>query len=78
MSVLPPRGLVASLALLGLVGLAGAARAEPARHRTGQPATDAAPRVAWTAADATACSRSRRKFWQEGEGWIVKTVSVCR
>lgn len=82
MSVLPPRrrvaSLAAALALFGLPGLACAAEGQPVRQRTGQVVPEAAPRVAWTAGDAVSCSRTRRKFWQDGEGWIVKTVSVCR
>ncbi|AWN41242.1 hypothetical protein DK389_12815 [Methylobacterium durans] len=39
-----------------------------------------APAVTWTAGEAPAanCTRSRRKLWQEGEGWIVRTVTACR
>ncbi|MDR7039385.1 MULTISPECIES: hypothetical protein [Methylobacterium] len=38
------------------------------------------PAVAWTAGEAPAanCTRSRRKLWQEGEGWIVRTITACR
>ena len=24
------------------------------------------------------CDRTRKRFWVEGEGWIVRRVSVCR
>lgn len=39
-----------------------------------------APAVTWTSAepDELRCGRSRRKLWQAGEGWMVKTVTVCR
>lgn len=39
-----------------------------------------APGVTWTSAepDELRCGRSRRKLWQPGEGWMVKTVTVCR
>ncbi|GJE76478.1 MULTISPECIES: hypothetical protein [Methylorubrum] len=36
------------------------------------------PGTTWTAAEPAHCSQARRKLWQESEGWIVKTVSVCR
>jgi hypothetical protein len=38
------------------------------------------PGVAWTSGEAQApnCTRFRRKLWQSGEGWVVKTVSTCR
>ncbi|GAB6844707.1 hypothetical protein HNR00_000290 [Methylorubrum rhodinum] len=43
------------------------------------PAAPAAkPGTVWTAAEPDNCSRARRKLWQEGEGWIVKTITVCR
>lgn len=34
----------------------------------------------WTSAepDTQNCARSRRKFWQAGDGWVVKTITVCR
>nr|WP_244973489.1 hypothetical protein [Methylobacterium bullatum] len=43
------------------------------------PSTEA-PAVTWTSAepDELRCGRSRRKLWQAGEGWVVKTVTVCR
>ncbi len=39
-----------------------------------------APGVTWTSAEPEElrCGRSRRKLWQAGEGWVVKTVTVCR
>ena len=35
--------------------------------------------VSWTAGEpeARACSRTRRKLWQDGEGWVVKAVRSC-
>jgi hypothetical protein len=29
-------------------------------------------------ADDLACASARRKLWVEGEGWIVRRVTVCR
>jgi hypothetical protein len=34
-----------------------------------------APRIAQTGLD---CVKTRRSLWVEGEGWIVRRVSVCR
>ncbi|WP_335645539.1 hypothetical protein [Methylobacterium durans] len=28
--------------------------------------------------DTANCSRSRRRLWVEGEGWIVRRVTTCR
>jgi hypothetical protein len=28
--------------------------------------------------DAVECTRVRRRLWVEGEGWIVRRVSLCR
>ena len=44
------------------------------------PASAVAPGVTWTSSEPEAanCGRSRRKLWQAGEGWVVKSVTVCR
>lgn len=76
--------------LLGSLGLAlsvspealAAAKAKPAAKPAIEAATPAAPAekpgTTWTAAEPDNCARARRKLWQEGEGWIVKTITVCR
>lgn len=28
--------------------------------------------------EAVNCSRSRKRLWVEGEGWIVRRVTICR
>ncbi|SFG73640.1 hypothetical protein [Methylobacterium gossipiicola] len=28
--------------------------------------------------DLTNCSRTRRRLWVDGEGWIVRRVTTCR
>lgn len=71
-----PRPVLAALLLLALVpgeALAG-------RVPTARPAEPVAPGTAWTSAEpeSAACQRSRRKLWQAGEGWVVRTVTVCR
>jgi hypothetical protein len=30
------------------------------------------------AADDAACSKVRKRLWVDGEGWIVRRVSICR
>lgn len=56
--------------------------APPAAARSASVAPQAvAPATAWTGAvpePEPHCVRMRRKFWQTGEGWIVKAVSICR
>ncbi len=75
--------------LLGSLGLALsvspealAAKAKPKVKPPIQAAAPVAsaekPGTAWTAAEPDNCARARRKLWQEGEGWIVKTITVCR
>jgi hypothetical protein len=34
--------------------------------------------VAAVVADDVECPRIRRKLWVEGEGWIVRRVTLCR
>ena len=71
-----PRPVLAALLLLALVpgeALAG-------RSPTARPVDPAVPSTAWTSGEPenAACQRSRRKLWQTGEGWVVRTVTVCR
>lgn len=71
-----------ALTLTGLAAGPAAARA-PAAPRTitvepAPAATVAGRQGAWTAGAAADCTRARRKFWQAGEGWIVRTITTCR
>ena len=34
--------------------------------------------VASPAAEEEHCSRPRRRLWVEGEGWVVRRITVCR
>lgn len=62
--------------------------AAPARARRSATPQDTAPqgtkidepRGAWSSATTQAreCSRTRRKFWQPDQGWIVRRVISCR
>ncbi|MCC0809248.1 hypothetical protein FPV16_24125 [Methylobacterium sp. W2] len=57
------------------------AAGSPAKQASAdETASTEAPAVTWTSAepDDLQCGRSRRKLWQAGEGWVVKTVTVCR
>jgi hypothetical protein len=80
----PFRALGLASAAFCLLALpAEARRATPAASETepaGAQAGAAPPEVAWTSGEAQApnCPRFRRKLWQSGEGWVVKTVSTCR
>lgn len=58
-----------------------AAQVETAAATPRAAAADTAPsrrivRVAAASNDAT-CQKTRRKFWVEGEGWIVRRVATC-
>lgn len=71
-------------ALVGVIALsapnAGAAPATSFRD-TAKVAEVAQPRpVAVTESDedSAACSRSRKRLWLEGEGWVVRKVTTCR
>jgi hypothetical protein len=42
-----------------------------------EPATTASAKAA-TEEDDAGCYRARRKLWVDGEGWIVRRVTLCR
>ncbi len=69
----------AGLSLCGasLALAAPAAAQEPARTAMGRSITPVAA-VTETDEDTTTCSRSRRRLWVDGEGWIVRRVTTCR
>ncbi|WP_430912482.1 hypothetical protein [Methylobacterium sp. sgz302541] len=83
MPVLPVRclsalGLALALAA-GLTPLPAEARRSTTREAATAAAQPGEPEVAWTAGREPAdCQRTRRKFWQAGDGWMVKTVTTCR
>lgn len=60
-------------ALLPVEAMAG-------RSPTPRPSEPVTPGTTWTSgeAESPACQRSRRKLWQAGEGWVVRSVTVCR
>ncbi|WP_336487336.1 hypothetical protein [Methylobacterium nigriterrae] len=82
MPVLLPRPSRARFLLLAGAALclcAGPAEARrSATSAAAQP--DAQPGVAWASGEAQPpnCTRGRRKFWQAGEGWVVRTITACR
>jgi hypothetical protein len=47
------------------------------RNSQAEPDRRADPVLVSTAND-DGCSRVRRKLWVEGDGWIVRRVSLCR
>lgn len=73
-----PRSATALFALGLILGALPAAAAPAGRTPTPTPPPRGA--AAWTAAESEPanCTQSRRKLWQAGEGWVVKTVTVCR
>lgn len=71
------------LALFG----ASAALAAPAADRGARqvaeaspirPVSDVRPADAEPEEDAANCSKLRKRLWIEGEGWIVRRVTICR
>lgn len=59
---------------------AEAKKAESARAEPESPAdSTGAVATTWTMAEPAerACFKARRKLWQDGEGWVVKSVRVC-
>lgn len=69
------------LGLLAPDGALAARKAPPPPAAEAQATakdTGKGPSTAWTAAEPANCTRLRRKLWQDGEGWIVKTVNICR
>ncbi|MDR7035299.1 MULTISPECIES: hypothetical protein [Methylobacterium] len=72
-----------SVALLLLAG-GSAALAAPGADRSPTRVADASQTVRPVASvteaedDTANCSRSRRRLWVEGEGWIVRRVTTCR
>ncbi|WP_336489317.1 hypothetical protein [Methylobacterium nigriterrae] len=66
------------------IGLLSGASAAPATEHAPTRVADAGqamPAVAGVSDgedEASTCSRSRRRLWVEGEGWIVRRVTTCR
>jgi hypothetical protein len=64
-------------ALVATAALAGpAAPAAKAVEATGS-VKQAAAVVDEPAAEASNCSKARRRLWVEGEGWIVRRITTC-
>jgi len=43
-----------------------------------RPVSDIRPVEAESEDDAANCSKLRKRLWIEGEGWIVRRVTICR
>ncbi|GAB6841156.1 hypothetical protein JCM2811A_01570 [Methylorubrum rhodinum] len=74
-------GLVLFGALAGPVSAAPSADrgarqvAEAAQVR---PVSDTRPAEAEPEEEGANCSKLRRRLWIEGEGWLVRRVTICR
>ena len=84
MSVFHTRGFLnAGVVLFAMAGLSGA-QAAPAAPQAPAEVTQLANRPITAVAamadddDLTNCSRTRRRLWVDGEGWIVRRVTTCR
>ncbi|KQT76569.1 hypothetical protein ASG51_06730 [Methylobacterium sp. Leaf465] len=73
------RARPAALAVLLLVFLVPT-DGQAARSRTARVAEPAAPVTSWTSSEPEnpTCQRTRRKLWQADEGWVVRSITVCR
>ncbi|NEU13618.1 hypothetical protein G3T14_15975 [Methylobacterium sp. BTF04] len=67
--------MAAAAILLGAIPIGASAAGRPAT-----PTPPERPATTWTSGESEPanCSHIRRKLWQDGEGWVVKTVTVCR
>ena len=79
------KSMVRASAVLGsmIVGLAGfgASAATATIDRDPTKVADASTIRAAAEAeedDSANCSKSRKRLWIEGEGWIVRKVTICR
>lgn len=54
-----------------------AAQSAKAEYTSARPEGDADALATGSIDDGPACSKQRRRLWLEGEGWIVRRVSVC-
>ncbi len=43
-----------------------------------RPVSDIRPAEAEAEDDGANCSKLRRRLWIEGEGWLVRRVTICR
>lgn len=72
----------AGLVLSGLAAAPALAATPPTGRSTTQVAEAAQVSQAATAAesedDSANCNKQRRRLWIEGEGWIVRRVTICR
>ncbi|MGV7031435.1 hypothetical protein [Methylobacterium symbioticum] len=77
LKILAATALAAPLLAVGL----GAASAAPASDRAVAKVAEATSTVRPVAAEPEEeanCSRSRKRLWIEGEGWVVRRITTCR
>ncbi|MEA1830995.1 hypothetical protein U8607_02780 [Methylobacterium durans] len=72
--------LAASVLLGGESGALAAPAADQSPTRVADASQTVRPVASVTESedDTANCSRSRRRLWVEGEGWIVRRVTTCR
>ncbi|WP_244476989.1 hypothetical protein [Methylobacterium sp. Leaf117] len=76
--------LAGAFFLMGFGVSGGGVMAAPAADQGPAKASGSSPTITPVAAvtesedEAVNCSRSRRRLWIEGEGWIVRRVTTCR
>ncbi len=68
--------LAAPAADRGARQMAEASQVRPASDI--RPVSDVRPAEAESEDDAANCSKLRKRLWIEGEGWIVRRVTICR
>jgi hypothetical protein len=77
LKILAATALAAPLLAAGL----GTASAAPASDRAVAKVAEATSTVRPVAAEPEEeanCSRSRKRLWIEGEGWVVRRITTCR
>lgn len=74
-------GLVLFGALAGPVSAAPSAdrgARQVAEATQVRPVSDTRPAEAEPEEEGANCSKLRRRLWIEGEGWLVRRVTICR
>jgi hypothetical protein len=71
--------LGAACLLLGVsAAQAGPTRPADAEVQPVQAASPVRPVAAVVREEGTVCTHTRRRFWIENEGWVVRKIATCR
>lgn len=70
--------LGAAVLLAGLTAAQAAPSADDASTKVAEASARIHPVAAIERDDETACSRTRRRLWIDGEGWVVRRITTCR